>query len=102
MTLLPSTSWTVATASSGAAPAEVPGNGTVTVACGEARYSGSTVPEGLVSCGQKLVLEMQEDRVTGCSVPEGQIPDLIQIAGLKTRAFLCHACFATHRNASKK
>jgi hypothetical protein len=49
-----------------------------------------------------MVLDMQEDRVTGCSSPEGQIPDLIQIAGLKTRAFLCNACFAIHRNSSKK
>lgn len=84
------------------APAEVSGNGTITVACGDARYTGGSAAPGLNACGRKLVLDMQEDRVTGCSEPEGQIPDLIQIAGLKTRAFLCNACFAAHRNASKK
>jgi hypothetical protein len=74
--------------------ADIPGNGIFSVACGQPRYTGGTVPEGLKSCGQELVLDMQEDRVTGCSSPQGQIPDLIQIAGLKTRAFLCNACFA--------
>jgi len=78
------------------------GNGNFTVACGQARYAGGTVPDGLNACGQALTLDMQEDRVTGCSSPEGQIPDLIQIAGLKTRAFLCNACFAAHRNSTKK
>ena len=85
-----------------AAPAEVAGNGTITVACGDARYSGGTALADLNSCGRKLVLDMQEERVTGCSEPEGQNPELIQIAGLKTRAFLCNTCFAAHRNASKK
>jgi len=83
-------------------PADIPGNGTFTVACGSPRYSGGTVPPDLAACGQELVLTMQEDRVTGCSSPEGQIPDLIQIAGLKTRAFLCNACFAAHRKSPKK
>lgn len=82
--------------------ADIPGNGTFSVACGQPRYAGGTVPPGLSACGQELVLDMQEDRVTGCSSPEGQIPDLIQIAGLKTRAFLCNACFAVHRNSPKK
>lgn len=82
-------------------PADIPANGIVTVACGQPRYVGGTVPSGLKACGQELVLEMQEDRVTGCEKPEGQTPDLIQIGGLKTRAFLCNACFAAHRNASK-
>mgnify|MGYP001794719073 CR=1 FL=1 len=48
-------------------------------------------------CGQELVLDMQDDRVTGCKSPDGQIPDVIQIAGLKTRAFMCNACYAVHR-----
>jgi len=82
--------------------ADIPGNGIFSVACGQPRYAGGTVPPGLKACGQELVLDMQEDRVTGCSSPEGQIPDLIQIAGLKTRAFLCNACFAVHRNSPKK
>jgi hypothetical protein len=82
--------------------ADIPGNGIFSVACGQPRYAGGTVPPGLKACGQELVLDMQEDRVTGCSTPEGQIPDLIQIAGLKTRAFLCNACFAVHRNSPKK
>lgn len=82
--------------------ADVPVNGPVTVACGQPRYSGGTVPPAIIACGQELVLDMQEDRVTGCSSPSGQTPDLIQIAGLKTRAFLCNACFAAHRNSTKK
>ena len=82
--------------------ADIPGNGIFSVACGQPRYAGGTVPPGLKACGQELVLDMQEDRVTGCSSPEGQIPDLIQIAGLKTRAFLCNSCFAVHRNSPKK
>jgi AAA domain len=82
--------------------ADIPGNGIFTVACGQPRYTGGTAQPGLKACGQELVLDMQEDRVTGCSTPEGQIPDLIQIAGLKTRAFLCNACFAVHRNSPKK
>jgi len=82
--------------------ADIPGNGIFSVACGQPRYAGGTVPPGLKACGQVLVLDMQEDRVTGCSSPEGQIPDLIQIAGLKTRAFLCNSCFAVHRNSPKK
>lgn len=81
--------------------ADIPGNGIFTVACGQPRYAGGTVPPSLNACGQALVLDMQEDRVTGCSSPEGQIPDLIQIAGLKTRAFMCNQCFAAHRNSSK-
>ena len=81
--------------------ADIPGNGIFSVACGQPRYAGGTVPPGLNACGQELVLDMQEDRVTGCSSPEGQIPDLIQIAGLKTRAFMCNQCFAAHRNSSK-
>jgi hypothetical protein len=81
--------------------ADIPGNGIFTVACGQPRYAGGTVPPSLNTCGQALVLDMQEDRVTGCSSPEGQIPDLIQIAGLKTRAFMCNQCFAAHRNSSK-
>jgi hypothetical protein len=82
--------------------ADIPGNGIFSVACGQPRYAGGTVPPTLKACGLVLVLDMQEDRVTGCSSPEGQIPDLIQIAGLKTRAFLCNACFAVHRNSPKK
>jgi hypothetical protein len=82
--------------------ADIPGNGIFTVACGQPRYAGGTVPPELKACGQELVLDMQEDRVTGCASPDGQIPDLIQIAGLKTRAFLCNACFAAHRNSPKK
>lgn len=82
--------------------ADIPGNGIFSVACGQPRYVGGAVPPDLKACGQELVLDMQEDRVTGCSTPEGQIPDLIQIAGLKTRAFLCNACFAVHRNSPKK
>ena len=82
--------------------ADIPGNGIFSVACGQPRYAGGTVPPGLKACGQELVLDMQEDRVTGCSTPENQIPDLIQIAGLKTRAFLCNSCFAVHRNSPKK
>jgi hypothetical protein len=82
--------------------ADIPGNGIFTVACGQPRYAGGTVPPGLKACGQELVLDMQEDRVTGCASPDGQIPDLIQIAGLKTRAFLCNSCFAVHRNSPKK
>jgi hypothetical protein len=82
--------------------ADTPGNGIISVACGQPRYVGGTVPAGLGACGQEMVLDMQEDRVTGCSSPEGQFPDLIQIGGLKTRTFLCNACFAAHRNSSKK
>jgi hypothetical protein len=84
-----------------ATTADIPGNGVFTIACGQPRYAGGTVPEGLKACGQALVLDMQEDRVTGCSSPEGQIPDLIQIAGLKTRAFMCNQCYAAHRNSPK-
>jgi hypothetical protein len=82
--------------------ADIPGNGIFSVACGQPRYAGGTVPPSLKACGQELVLDMQEDRVTGCASPDGQIPDLIQIAGLKTRAFLCNSCFAVHRNSPKK
>jgi len=81
--------------------ADIPGNGVFSIACGQPRYAGGAVPAGLKACGQELVLDMQEDRVTGCSSPEGQIPDLIQIAGLKTRAFLCNQCYAAHRNSPK-
>ena len=49
--------------------ADIPENGAVTVACGQPRYTGGSAPEGLKSCGQELVLDMQEDRVTGCISP---------------------------------
>jgi hypothetical protein len=77
-------------------------DGDVVVACGSPRYAGGSVAQGVQGCGLALHLNLQEDRVTGCSDPEGQMPDLIQIAGLKTRAFLCNSCYAAHRNASKK
>lgn len=82
--------------------ADGPVDGEVSVACGQPRYAGGTITPGVAACGQELRLVMQDDRVTGCSQPEGQIPDLIQIAGLKTRAFLCNSCFAIHRNSKKK
>jgi hypothetical protein len=78
------------------------GGGETVIACGSPRYAGGTVAPGVEGCGTELHLTLQDDRITGCASPEGQMPDLIQIAGLKTRAFLCNSCFAAHRNASKK
>ena len=75
---------------------------TTTVTGGSPRYAGGTPAPGVEGCGKELHLEFTDDRVTGCTSPEGQLPDLIQIAGLKTRAFLCNPCYAGYRNASKK
>ena len=71
------------------------------IVCGSPRYEGGTVAPNVTGCGTELHLEFTDDRVTGCTSPEGQMPDLIQIAGLKTRAFLCNPCYAAYRNASK-
>jgi hypothetical protein len=76
--------------------------GVAVIMCGSPRYVGGTVGPGVQGCGTEMKLELVDDRVIACSSPDGQLPDLIQIAGLKTRAFLCNSCFASHRNASKK
>ena len=78
-------------------PADIPVNGTHITTCGEPRYKGSQVPENIKFCGRKLVLDMQEGRVTGCSEPEGNMADIIQIAGMKTRAFMCNGCYSSYR-----
>lgn len=70
------------------------------IVCGSPRYEGGTTTA--IGCGVEMKLEIVEDRIINCISPENQMPDLIQIAGLKTRAFLCNACFANHRNAAKK
>jgi hypothetical protein len=80
--------------------AEAPAPTSLAIACGSPRAEGATpIAQG---CGTELLLEFTDDRVTGCTSPEGQMPDLIQIAGMKTRAFLCNPCYANYRNASKK
>lgn len=76
-------------------PDEPISDGVVAVACGQVRYPGETPKaEG---CGQELVLDIQQGRVTGVRQPEGENADLIEIGGLKGRAFLCNACFARTR-----
>ena len=82
-------------------PSSEPTVGTL-ITCGSPRYDGATPVAAATGCGQELHLQFTDDRVTGCTSPEGQMPDLIQIAGLKTRAFLCNPCYAAYRNASKK
>lgn len=79
---------------------EDPGSSSSVIVCGSPRYEGGTV--SVTGCGVEMKLEIVEDRIINCISPENQMPDLIQIAGLKTRAFLCNACFANHRNAAKK
>jgi hypothetical protein len=79
--------------------AEVPAPDATVHPCGTPTHDGA-VPTAK-GCGTDLHLEFTDGRVTGCSSPEGQLPDLIQIAGLKTRAFLCNPCYAAFRNASK-
>jgi len=70
------------------------------VACGSPRTEGAT-PKAQ-GCGTDLHLQIEDGRVAGCTSPEGQMPDLIQIAGMKTNTFLCNHCYGTYRNASKK
>jgi len=70
------------------------------ITCGSPRYEGGTTTA--TGCGVEMKLEIVDDRIINCISPDNQMPDLIQIAGLKTRAFLCNACFANHRNAAKK
>lgn len=91
-----------ATSSIPAPAADTPGTGTVTVACGQPRYAGGTVPSDVEACGQELVLDMQEGIIAGCESPADQNHDLIQIGGLKSRTFLCNACFIAYRKAHQK
>lgn len=79
---------------------EVPHNGEITVPCGSPRYPGQVVrSEG---CGIELQLDIQEGRVTRVISPEAQSPELIELGGLRERAFLCNGCYANARKNAKK
>lgn len=70
------------------------------IACGAPRFPDN--PDDFVpvqGCGKILDLTFEDGRIVGSS--EG-VADLIEIAGIKTRTFLCNSCFAAYRTSNKK
>lgn len=57
--------------------------------CGAPRFTGANVSADL-GCGQRLVVSLSGNRITGAE--DGQRADLMEIAGLRKRAFLHNAC----------
>jgi hypothetical protein len=77
------------------APGVVPTEGEYTTTCGAARYTdGAPAREG-VGCGKPMTVTLVAGRVTAAEA--GQMPDLIEIGGLRERAFLHNACYQAAR-----
>lgn len=73
----------------------VPAEGEFTTTCGAPRYTdGAPAREG-VGCGQPMTVTLVSGRVTAAEA--GQMPDLIEIGGLRERAFLHNACYQAAR-----
>lgn len=69
--------------------------GEYTTTCGAPRYTdGAPAREG-VGCGKPMTVTLVSGRVTAAE--EGQMPDLIEIGGLRERAFLHNACYQAAR-----
>lgn len=77
---------------------EVPTNGTVTVACGSARFPGGSPKNASAGCGEPLTITLLDQKITAAE--EGQDPGLLEIAGLRERAFLHNACYGKARAAA--
>lgn len=76
-------------------PGVVPAEGEFTTTCGGPRYTdGAPAREG-VGCGKAMTVTLVSGRVTAAE--EGQMPDLIEIGGLRERAFLHNACYQAAR-----
>ena len=78
-----------------AAPAPT-GDGQATVVCGSPRFPDAACAEG-IGCGQGLTVTLQEGRVVAVDGPD--TPELVEIAGLRERAFLHNTCYAAVRKA---
>jgi hypothetical protein len=75
----------------------IPDDGHITVRCGAARFTGGT-PKGTVpGCGKELDIDLEAARVVKAGAENAQ---LMEMAGLRERAFLCNACFKASREAA--
>lgn len=78
---------------------QIPDDGTVTVLCGDPRYAG-TDPVGRVpGCRKPLNVTLESGRIVAV---EGEIAQLMEMAGIKERAFLCNADFNKARQAANQ
>ena len=80
--------------------AEIPMDGTVVVRCGQARYPGGEPRqhEGITTgCGKELTVVLAEGKVTAVEGSD-ENPSLMEIAGMRERAFLHNACYGALRN----
>lgn len=76
-----------------AAPGVVPNDAdNFTVACGSPRYTNGAVATPGIGCGKPLTVTLSGGRVTGAE--EGQNAQLIEITGLRTKAFLHNPCYS--------
>lgn len=83
-------------------PGSVPNDAeSFTVQCGSPRYTNGTPAREGVGCGKALTVTLTAGRVTGVAPstdesgnPVPQVPDLVEIAGIREKAFLHNACFA--------
>lgn len=76
---------------------DLPSDGTVTVACGQPRFSGGVAKNPGAGCGKPLTITLADGKITAADGDED--PSLIEIAGLRERAFLHNACYGRARNA---
>lgn len=75
----------------------VPTDGEWTTFCGAPRSEGATPTPG-VGCGQPITVVLERGRIVGCTSPEGQVSNLIDIGAIKYQAILHNPCFAKARN----
>lgn len=78
-------------------PAEIPTDGVITVACGSPRFTGVEPTSPFPGCGQELVVTLEGNRVIAC---EGQNAQLVEMAGIRQRQFLCNPDFTKARQAA--
>lgn len=75
--------------------ADIPSDdGVFKVYCGQQRFPSVAVKEGVEGCGQELVVEFAGGRIAGIQSPEeeGYSAEMMEITGLRTRAFLDQEC----------